>query len=97
MTPEAFLVLLNREQKHKKSVLKFVAIVVVIMHYLEIHWIAMPMLNKHGIEFSWIDISTFVGLGGMFFWMFFNKFKKHSMIPENDPKLDACLEKTYHQ
>ena len=92
-----FLVLLNREQKHKKSVLKFVAIVVVIMHYLEIHWIAMPMLNKHGIEFSWIDISTFVGLGGMFFWMFFNKFKKHSMIPENDPKLDACLEKTYHQ
>ena len=92
-----FLVLLNREQKHKPHVLRFVAIVVVIMHYLEIYWIAMPMISEQGFQFSWIDISTFLGLGGMFFWLFFKKFKENSMIPENDPKLDACLEKTYHQ
>ena len=67
------------------------------MHYLELYWIAMPMISEHGFEFSWIDISTFLGLGGMFFWLFFKKFKENSMIPENDPKLDACLEKTYHQ
>ena len=53
----------------------------------------MPMISEHSFEFSWIDISTFLGLGGMFFWLFFKKFKENSMIPENDPKLDACLEK----
>lgn len=92
-----FLTLLNREQKHRKAVLTFVASTVVIMHFLEIYWIAMPTLNAHGIHFSWIDVSTFVGLGGIFFGLFFWKFQKNSMIPENDPKLEACLEKTYHQ
>ena len=92
-----FLVLLNREQKHKRNVLRFVAIVVVIMHFLEIYWIAMPLISEHGIHFSWIDVATFVGLGGIFFGLFFHRFKQNSMIPENDPELDACLEKTYHQ
>lgn len=92
-----FLILLNREQKHKKGVLTFVATTVVIMHFLEIYWIAMPTLNAHGIHFSWIDVSTFLGLGGIFFGLFFWRFKQNSMIPENDPKLEECLEKTYHK
>ena len=95
-----FLVLLNREQKHKRSVLGFVAIVVVTIHFLELHWIVKPALHPeeaHGLSFSWMDFSTFIGLGGIFFWLFFNRFKQNSMIPENDPKLDECLEKTYHQ
>jgi len=92
-----FLTLLNREQKHKKGVLTFVATTVVIMHFLEIYWIAMPTLNAQGIHFSWIDVSTFLGLGGIFFGLFFWRFKQNSMIPENDPKLEECLEKTYHK
>lgn len=92
-----FLTLLNREQKHKRAVLGFVATVVVIMHFLEIYWIAMPTLSEHGIHFTWMDITTFLGLGGMFFGLFFWRFKQNSMIPENDPRLDECLEKSYHQ
>tara|TARA_Y100001935_G_scaffold168043_1_gene138473 strand:- start:18034 stop:19239 length:1206 start_codon:yes stop_codon:yes gene_type:complete len=94
-----FLVLLNREQKHRKNVLIFVAVVVVVMHFLELYWIAMPTMHPeeaHGLHFSWMDLTTFIGLGGIFFGLFFRQFKKNSMIPENDPKLDACLEKTYH-
>ncbi len=92
-----FLTLLNREQKHRKGVLMFVSSTVVIMHFLEIYWIAMPTLSAHGIHFSWMDITTFLGLGGIFFGLFFWRFKQNSMIPENDPKLEECLEKTYHQ
>lgn len=95
-----FLVLLNREQKHKRSVLGFVATVVVVIHFLELHWIVKPAFyseDAHGLSFSWMDFSTFFGLGGIFFWLFFNRFKQNSMIPENDPRLDECLEKTYHK
>lgn len=92
-----FLTLLNREQKHKRAILTFVATTVVVMHFLEIYWIAMPTLSAHGIHFSWMDVTTFLGLGGMFFGLFFWRFKQNSMIPENDPKLEACLEKTYHK
>jgi len=92
-----FLVLLNREQKHRRNILAYVSVLVVVMHFLEIYWIAMPTLSAHGIHFSWIDLSTFLGLGGIFFGLFFRRFQKNSMIPENDPKLGECLEKSYHQ
>jgi hypothetical protein len=95
-----FLVLLNREQKHRKKILIFVASAVVLVHFLEIYWIVMPAMHPeegHGLHFSWIDLATFIGLGGIFFGLFFHRFKQNSMIPENDPKLDECLEKTYHQ
>lgn len=91
-----FLVLLNREQKHRRNVLAFVATVVVVIHFLEIYWIAMPTLSAHGIDFSWMDVTTFIGLGGVFFGLFFRQFIKNSMVPENDPMMDDCLEKTYH-
>lgn len=95
-----FIVLLNREQKHRRKVLGFVAVVVLVMHFLELYWIVMPTMHPedaHGLHFSWMDITAFIGLGGIFFGLFFHKFKQNSMIPENDPKLGECLEKSYHQ
>lgn len=92
-----FLVLMNREAKHNRKVLGAVSVLVLVIHFAEIYWIAMPVLFKHGIHFSWMDITSFLGLGGIFFGLFFNRFKKHKMVPVNDPKLDECLSKSYHQ
>ncbi|MEO1022430.1 MAG: hypothetical protein AAFW89_07785 [Bacteroidota bacterium] len=91
-----FFVLLNRSAKLNRTVLGFVASVVLIMHFLEIYWIANPMLNEHGVHFNWMDFTAFIGLGGIFLGLFFNKFRKEAMIPKNDPKLDDCLAKTFH-
>ncbi|MEX1211444.1 MAG: hypothetical protein WEA36_01230 [Balneolaceae bacterium] len=92
-----FVVLLNRDMKHRKAVLTFVSIVVLVMHFLEIYWIAMPSLHHHGIHVSWLDITTFVGLGGIFMGLFFRKLKGAKLIPVNDPKLADSLGKHYHQ
>ena len=92
-----FLVLLNREAKKNRTILTNISILVLVIHFAEIYWIAMPVLFKHGIHFSWMDITAFLGLGGIFFGLFFNTFKKHDMVPKNDPKLDDCLSKSYHQ
>lgn len=92
-----FLVLLNRKAKKNRTVLGIVSVIVLIIHFAEIYWIAMPVLFEHGIHISWMDITTFLGLGGVFFGLFFHQLKKHNMIPVNDPKLDECLSKTFHQ
>lgn len=92
-----FLILLNREAKKNRTILGITSAVVLIIHFAEIYWIAMPVLYDHGFHFSWMDITAFLGLGGIFFGLFFYQFKKHKMIPVNDPKLDDCLSKTYHQ
>lgn len=95
-----FIVLLNREAKHNRTVLGVVSAIVLIMHFLEIYWISMPAMHTEeaaGLHFSWIDIATFLGLGGIFFGLFFNRLGKGSMVPLNDPKMDDCLSKSYHQ
>ncbi len=92
-----FIVLLNRDSKHSRKLLIFTSIVVLFMHFIELYWIAMPIMDHHGISISWMDITTIFGLGGIFFGLFFRKLKKHNLIPVNDPNLADSLGKHYHQ
>jgi hypothetical protein len=91
-----FLVLLNRNAKYNRTVLAVVSVIVLFVHFAELYWIIMPTFSEHGIHFSWMDITTFIGLGGIFFGLFFQKFSKHNLIPINDPKLEKSLSKHYH-
>jgi len=92
-----FILLLNRDTKHNRKVLVGVSILVLIVHFLEIYWIAMPTLHHHGISFSWLDVTTMVGLGGIFFGLFFRTLRASNLVPVNDPKLGDSLGKHYHQ
>lgn len=91
-----FLLLLNREPKHNRKMLTFVSILIITMHLIELHWIVMPVINYHGFSLSWLDAATFIGLGGIFMGLFFQKFKSHNMVPVNDPQLADSLNKHYH-
>lgn len=92
-----FILLLNRDTKHQKKLLIFTSVLVLFMHFVEVYWIAMPILSHHGVHVSWMDITTLFGLGGIFFGLFFQRLKKHNLIPVNDPKLAESLNKHYHQ
>ncbi|MEX0646665.1 MAG: hypothetical protein WEA56_02175 [Balneolaceae bacterium] len=91
-----FLLLLNRETKHNRKMLLFVSVLIIVMHFIELHWIVMPVLHHHGVEISWLDITTLLGLGGIFMGLFFTTFKKNNIIPVNDPQLADSLHKEYH-
>jgi hypothetical protein len=92
-----FIVLLNRDSKHHYKLLVFVSVLVIVMHVIEIHWIVMPVFNHGGVSLSWLDFATFIGLGGIFMGLFFQRFKNHNIVPVNDPKLGESLSKHYHQ
>ena len=91
-----FILLLNREPKHNQKVLGFVSVLIILMHLIELHWIVMPVFNHGGMVLSWLDFATFIGLGGIFMGLFFQRFKKHNMVPVNDPQLANSLDKHYH-
>lgn len=92
-----FILLLNRDTKHNHKLLMFTSILVLAMHIIELHWIVMPIIDYHGVSISWLDFATFIGLGGIFFGLFFKTFKKNNMVPVNDPTLQDSLNKHYHQ
>lgn len=92
-----FILLLNRDRKHNKTLLMFTSILIIVMHLIEIHWIVMPILHHGGVAISWLDITTLIGLGGIFMGLFFSTLKSHDIVPVNDPTLAASLDKHYHQ
>jgi hypothetical protein len=87
-----FLVLLPKKMKAIKNVVIPISILIVAIHFFELFWLVMPVLD-HSFSINWMDVTTFVGLGGIFFGLFFHKFRKHKIIPENDPLLAESVNK----
>jgi hypothetical protein len=85
-----FIVLLSKPAKGNYKVLIGTSILIVFSHLVELFWLVMPA-HHSSFHLSWIDITTFMGLGGIFLGLFFFYFKKQSMIPKNDPKLTESL------
>lgn len=87
-----FLVLLNANAKTNPVVLKVVTSWILIMHFIELYWIVMPTKHHHP-HFSWMDITAFIGIGGLFLSLFFRKFQQGKLFPVNDPFLNESLNK----
>jgi hypothetical protein len=88
-----FLLLLPKAAKSNFTLLGISSVVIVVIHFFEIHWIVMPTLHYHGINIHWLDITTLVGLGGLLLGLFFYQFQKHCMVPKNDPTFQESLNK----
>lgn len=87
-----FIFLLSKPAKSNYTILGFVSVVVIVSHVLELYWLIMPALHDT-FSFHWLDVATFIGLAGIFFSLFFFNFKRHSMVPTNDPHLAESLNK----
>lgn len=88
-----FILLLPKKMKTKPALVSSVAVLILVSHLVELYWIVMPVLNHHEFHLSWMTITCFIGLGGIFLGLFFHKFGQQSMIPVKDPKIEKSLRK----
>lgn len=86
-----FLILMIRSIKRNYLTLGFLAAWIFLMHVVDIYWLVMPSMHDHGVQFSWMDITTFVGVGGLFLWNFWKNMSSAPLIPINDPRLEASI------
>ncbi|MDB5034390.1 MAG: hypothetical protein JWQ98_1631 [Chlorobi bacterium] len=83
-----FFLLLMRKTKRNPSTLAAVALVVLVMRYVDDYWLIAPSFHPLGIHLSWLDIVAPIGIGGIWLWMFIGQLKKEtSLIPLNAPFL----------
>jgi hypothetical protein len=73
-------------------VLVSASILLLIMRWVDLYWIVMPNLSPEGAHFSWIDIFTWMGVGGIFVWFFWSRFTARPIVPVADPGLEASIE-----
>lgn len=89
-----FLFMLVRAVKRNTRTLTVFALWMLLMHYIDMFWLVMPNLHKDGAVFSWMDITTMIGIGGLFLWLVFLHLSKHSLVPINDPQLENSIHHT---
>lgn len=87
-----FIVLLPKRPKSNFKIVTGISILILASHLVELYWIVMPVLNQHSFHLNWMTITSFLGLGGIFFGLFFMKFKQNKMVAINDPKLADSLD-----
>ena len=89
-----FLILMLRYSKRNLSVLKWVSIWLLLMHWVDIQWLILPNLYEQGAQVSWMDATTMIGIGGMFVGYIWKRFASQATVPVNDPRLEASIKFT---
>ena len=85
-----FAGLLSRHVKRHKMVLAFWAAWLLVFHWIDLYWLIVPELDGK-TYFGWLDVATFVGIGGIFLAAFVRLLARHSLRPRKDPRLLESL------
>ncbi|ACY14953.1 hypothetical protein [Haliangium ochraceum] len=86
-----FICLLSRWTKRWTKLLAFFAIWLLVMHYVDLFWLVMPQLTPEGFSFHPMDITSLLGMGGLFVWWNARTASKVNLIPTKDPQLGNSL------
>lgn len=86
-----FVFLIGRQVKRKFATLALAAVYLLIVCYIDVYWMVMPMLHKTGVEIHWLDLTTLLAVASVYGLVFWNRMKKHALVPVGDIRLVQAL------
>lgn len=94
-----FLFLLSRSLKRDPQKLVIVALLILVMRYVDLMWMLVPAFNAEHDHFGLMNvvmsIVSALALGGLWLAMFIWQLNKRSLIPINDPQYESVLEQAH--
>ncbi len=86
-----FLFLMSRHIKRRPATLVLGSVWMLLMHYLDLYWLIMPNRHTEGVHFGLLDLSTLLGIGGLFLAVIGWQLRRRALIPVRDPRLAESL------
>lgn len=86
-----FFLLLFRSIKKSVTAHTILAAVLFVLHIVDTYWLVMPSLHHHGVSISWLDFTTTLGVGGLWFSYFLWQLKAAPLLPQNDPGMQFAF------
>lgn len=83
--------LITRKTKRNLQTLAFMAVWLLIMDYLDIHWNVMPTLHPQGFAPHWMDVTAPIAIVSFYAFFFWNRLKQHAIVPVGDVRLYQAL------
>lgn len=87
-----FFLFLPRASKRNLSILKWGAIWVLALQFLDFYWQVMPTFHARGIAPHWLDVACIAAIGSIFALVFWFRMKAHAILPVGDPRFEQGLQ-----
>jgi hypothetical protein len=86
-----FFWLISRHPKRRGAVLTLAALWLLLMHWFDLFYLVIPGSRPAEMPFSLLDLTCFLGLGGIFFAAAFWRLSRVNLVPVGDPRLNESL------
>lgn len=86
-----FLALLSRRAKRNMNYVASIAVLVIIMQYVDLYWLVYPNYNMETPVFGVPEILIFGGFAGAFMFTVTRFLSKNALVPLRDPRIHESL------
>ena len=86
-----FFLLLFRAVKRRVPWLTAIAALVLASQGAALYWLIMPSYHLEGLRLHWLDLATWLGVGGVWLAAFSSGLCHQALLPRNDPRIDYTL------
>jgi hypothetical protein len=86
-----FLWLISRHPKRRRGVLVTAALWLLVMHWFDLFYLVIPGLRPAEMPFCLLDLTSFLGLGGLFLAAGFWRMSRVNVVAARDPRLHESL------
>ena len=86
-----FLLLLSRDLKKNRRALAAMALLILVMRFVDTYWLITPAFEHEGFPVHWMDLAAIVGLGGIWLAVFFRLLLSRERLPMNDPYFTGAV------
>lgn len=87
-----FVLLLSRAMKQATAALFGIAVLVAMMHFVEIWWFVAPTFHAEGWTMHWTMVLAPLGIGGLWLGVFLGQLHGRPLLPFGDPRFIAIVE-----
>jgi hypothetical protein len=82
-----FCLLLSQDRKRHPIRLMRVAIFILCARIVDMFWIVEPTHRTHGFALYWTDFAAFVGIGGIWIYVYLGQLRRRPLLPLRDPRV----------
>ncbi|MGQ9634546.1 MAG: hypothetical protein ACUVXB_09900 [Bryobacteraceae bacterium] len=86
-----FFLLLARAAKRNLAVLASVSVLILMIHFVDLHWIVMPTVHHHGFHMHWIDFASWAAVGSAFGLTAWRMLRRRALVPAGDLRLQRAV------
>lgn len=97
-----FLLLLSRNLKRRAGGIFRVALLLLVMRYVDLYWLAVPGFQRGesgtgGLTYHWLDLAAMAAIGGAWLAIFAWRLAVRVKLPIYDPELREVIDERAHR